>query len=103
MSDTRRLLESYATAVQFPGTSGFEVLELLDTRTSLAEREGELDPAARAVLEQADFLFIRNAPQLYESVLPLGEMAVLRRRAAPPCSHWWWYLEKLAEREPVKT
>jgi hypothetical protein len=89
-------------AVQFPEVSGFEVLELLDVRSRLATVESELDEAQRAQLEDADSVFLRYTPMLYESVITLGDLADLRRRAAAPCSHWWWYLEKLAQRERIK-
>lgn len=103
MSEVQRLVQYYVKAVQFPEVSGFEILELLDVRSKLAARESELDAAHRAQLEAADSLFLRNAPLLYESVAPLGDLNEMRRRASVPCSHWWWYLEKLAERVPVKT
>ncbi len=102
MSELSRLLAHYLKAVRFPGASGFEVLELLDIRSQIARREVELDRAQRDHLEEADSVFLRNAPSLYESVATLGDLRELRRRAAAPCSHWWWYLEKLTLREPVK-
>jgi hypothetical protein len=69
---------------------------------ALATEESELDEAQRAQLEDADSVFLRYTPMLYESVIALGDLADLRRRAATPCSHWWWYLEKLAQRESIK-
>lgn len=103
MSDVQQLLEHYTKAVQFPEVSGFEVLELLDVRSHLAVREGELDAAERAQLEKADEVFLQNAPLFYESVSSLGDLGDLRHRAGASCSHWWWYLEKLAPRELVHT
>ncbi len=102
MSKAHQLLEQYMKAVRFPGVSGFEVLELLDLRSNLAALESELGAEQRAQLEEAESVFLRNAPLFYESVAALSDLAELRRRAAAPCSHWWWYLEKLAQREPVK-
>jgi len=98
----QRLLEYYVKAMQFPEVSGFEVLELLDVRSRLATEESELDEAQRTQLEDADSVFLRYTPMLYESVIALSDLAHLRRRAAAPCSHWWWYLEKLAQRESIK-
>jgi hypothetical protein len=102
MSDIQQLLDDYADGVEFPEVSGFEILELLDSRSALAARESELDGGQRARLEQADTLFLRNAPMFYENVTTLGNLSDLRRRAAAPCSHWWWYLEKLVQNEPLK-
>jgi hypothetical protein len=102
MSDVQQVLEHYVKAVQFPEVSGFEVLELLDMRSRLAVREGELDAAQRAQLEDADDVFLRHAPLFYESVAALGDLNELRHRAGAACSHWWWYLEKLAQRELIQ-
>ncbi|RMF86269.1 MAG: hypothetical protein D6736_15555 [Nitrospinota bacterium] len=102
MSNVQQLLEQYVKAVRFPDVSGFEILELLDIRSSLALRESELDEAQQAQLEEADSLFLHHIPLLYERISTLGPLSELRRRAAVPCSHWWWYLEKLVLREPIK-
>lgn len=102
MRDVQQLLKYYVKAVQFPEASGFEVLELLDVRSRLAEREHKLDETQRAQLEDADSVFLHHAPMFYESVAALGNLSDLRRRAAVSCSHWWWYLEKLAQLESVK-
>lgn len=102
MSDIGSLLEDYVDGVDFPEVSGFEVLELLDVRSRLAAREGELDEAQRRQLEDADAEFLRHAPVFYENVVVLGDLGDLRRRSGASCSHWWWYLEKLAQREPAK-
>ena len=103
MSEVERLLGLYVKAVAFPEVSGFEVLELLDVRSRVAAQESELDAAGRARLEEADTLFLRHAPKFHQSVAALGDLGDLRRRASAPCSHWWWYLEKLAQRDTVRT
>src|SRR5712692_5621113 len=102
MGELQRLLNHYIQGVRFPGVSGFEILELLDVRSSLASHENELDETQRGQLEQADSEFLRQATGFYESLSQLGELTDLRRRLAAPCSHWWWYLEKLAQRDSVK-
>ncbi len=101
MREVPRLLEQYVKGVRFPEASGFEVLELLDVRSSLALQESELDAEQRAQLEEADGRFLRHSRMFYESIAALGDLSDLRRRAAVPCSHWWWYLDKLVQREPV--
>jgi len=97
MRDVQRFLEYYVKAVRFPVVSGFEVLELLDMRSRLPAREHELDVRQRAQLEDADSVFLRHAPTLYESLAGLGDLGDVRRRAAAPCSHWWWYLDRLVQ------
>lgn len=103
MSEIGRLLEHYDKGVRFPRASGFEVSELLDVRSQIAASERELDLAQRPQLEEADSVFLRNAPSFYESVATLGDLRDLRHRAAASCSDWWWYLEKLVLREPMRT
>jgi hypothetical protein len=102
MNDASRLLESYEVDVQYPGVSGFEILEMLDIRSRIADLERGLDTEQRARLEAADDKLLRNAPAFFQSVASIGDLPELRRRADVPCSHWWWYLERLAERELVK-
>ena len=95
MRSVAQALEDYVKGVEFPDTSPFEVLELLDTRSRLAEHEAELTPKDRERLEVADDVFLQNAPSFLDSLSELGSLAELRARAGAPCSHWWWYLDKL--------
>lgn len=97
MSKMELLLKHYINGVQFPKISGFEVLELLDVRSKIAQRETELNEIQKARLEEADSVFMRHAVEFYESVSKLGDLRAMRQRANVPCSHWWWYLEKLAQ------
>lgn len=99
MSEAERLLKLYTGAVTFPEVSGFEVLDMLDVRSRLAQREDELSAAQQVRLEEADSTFLSHAPSFFASVGAIGKLSELRRRASAPCSHWWWYLEKLAGRE----
>jgi len=101
MSESRDLLLSYERAVRFPEVSGFEVLDLLDVRSRLADRERELGTGLQARLEEADSVFLRHAMQYFASVAEVGDLRDLRRRSSVPCSHWWWYLDKLIQREAV--
>jgi hypothetical protein len=97
MSDVQKLLEEYTQAVRFPEVSGFEVLELLDVRSRLAERESELDEEERGRLKGADRLFRTNAERFRKSLANVGDIRELRRRAGVPASHRWWHLEKLVQ------
>ena len=100
MSLHASLVESYATAVRFPDVSGFEILELLDQRSRLAQVERELTPAERSALETADATFLQNAPILYRQVSAVADLETLRKGAEVLPSHWWWYLDSFA-RTPV--
>jgi hypothetical protein len=97
--EKERLLKGYIIGVCHPGASGFEVLELLDLRSKLAELETELTGEEREKLEEADSLFLQNADRFYESLLQVADLVEMRRRAGIVPSHWWWYLDKLLQAE----
>ncbi|HJY83854.1 MAG TPA: hypothetical protein VKK81_22550 [Candidatus Binatia bacterium] len=101
MNDRENLLTVFCQSVHHPQMSGFEVLELLDIRSTLARWEENLSEEQRTRLEGADEVFLRHAGQLYESVTQVADLAEMRKRAAVPPSHWWWYLEKLRRAERV--
>lgn len=93
MTATERALEAYRTGVAFPDVSGFEILELLDLRSKLAESEADLSPQDKTILEKADSVFLGNTPAFLRSLSGVGQLEDLRARASVPCSHWWWYLD----------
>jgi hypothetical protein len=101
MNDKEHLLDIFCQSVRHPQVSGFEVLELLDTRSTIARQEEELSEEQRKALEAADEVFLKHASQLYESVAHVANLEEMRKRAAVPPSHWWWYLEKLKPAERV--
>ena len=99
MRQQNRLLAKFCQGVRYPTVSGFEVLELLDIRSTLAQREAKLSEEGKKRLEEADSLFLQNAQQFYESVTRVANLEEMRKRASVPPSHWWWYLEKLVRAE----
>lgn len=99
--EKERLLKDYAIGVCHPESSGFEVLELLDVRSQLAELESGLSDEEREKLEEADSLFLQNADRLYESLLQVADLTEMRKRAGVAPSHWWWYLDKLLQAEKI--
>ena len=101
MSEQERLLTVFCREVRHPQVSGFEVLELLDVRSMLARREGELTEGQRQELEEADGVFLKYAGQFYENVAQVANLEEMRKRVAVPPSHWWWYLEKLGSAQQV--
>jgi hypothetical protein len=96
--DLRGLLRYFAGSVRHPEVSGFEVL---DVRSKIAEREGELSPEERKELEAADGTFLRNAGKLCSAICEAADLAEMRERAGASPSHWWWYLDKLVQVERV--
>jgi len=95
MKEQDRLLASFCSSVRHSQVSGFEVLELLDTRSTLSQQEKRLSEKARKQLEEADSLFLKHAHQFYAAVTQVADLEDMRRRAFVTPSHWWWYLEKL--------
>lgn len=95
MRELRELIRNYAIDVEFPDVSGFEILEMLDLRSEIAERESELDDEDRGVLEEADRHFFENAHLFYASLASIANLTEMRRRVGVPPSHWWWYLDEL--------
>lgn len=96
-----KLLRDYSVSVQHPEVSGFEVLELLDLRSRIAELEAELTEGEKRSLEEADGLFLREAHGLYDKISQVADLAEMRGRVGISPSHWWWYLEKLIQVEKV--
>lgn len=99
MNDYPQLLADYEVSVGFPQVSGFEILELLDTRSRLALVESQLNAAEKEQLEKANEVFLAHAAEFYEQVTSVADIREMRRRAAVPISHWWWHLEKFSRLE----
>ena len=97
MKKKRDLLKSFTVGVTYPNVSGFEVLELLDSRSAIAEVESKLTQEEKVELERADSLFLSNLDKLYKSVIQVADLHEMRKRARVPPSHWWWYIEKLVK------
>jgi hypothetical protein len=95
MRDWHRLLKQYSEDVGHPEVSGFELLELLSTRSALVQAEPRLSPAQRRRLEAADARLVAAAPIIVARLGEIAPLAKLRRQANVPPSHWWWYLEVL--------
>jgi len=99
MNNYSELLADYEVGVRFSQVSGFEILELLDTRSRLALAESQLNAAEKEQLEKADEIFLAQAAEFYEQVAAVADIREMRRRAAVPISHWWWHLEKFSRLE----
>lgn len=101
MKEKERLLRDYSVSVRYPEVSGFEVLELLDLRSRIAELKADLTEDEKRRLEEADSLFLKNVSMFYESLSRVGDLAQMREEAEVSPSHWWWYLEKLVQVEKI--
>jgi len=88
------LLKVYKIALEYPDVSGFEVLELLDIRSKLAELENSLTINEKTILEQSDEMLLDNLESFYEKIQEIGYLPEFRMRAKILPSHWWWYMDK---------
>ena len=88
------LLKSFEVALKYPDVSGFEVLELLDVRSRLAELENDLTLSEKTTLERADEKLLDNLRLFYEKIQEIGLLPELRKQAKASPSHWWWYMDK---------
>jgi hypothetical protein len=100
MTDYKNWLDNYTVSVNFPGVSGFEILEMLQARSHLALIENDLSIDDRAKLESADATFMAHANEFYAGVSEIADLQELRTRERILPSHWWWHLEKLVQRTP---
>lgn len=100
MKKQDKLLMDYAAGVRHPEVSGFEILELLDLRSRIAELEAELTEDERKGLEEADSLFLKDVGRFYESLSQVADLAKMRQQVRASPSQWW-YLEKLIQIEKV--
>ena len=92
-----RLLESYTVDTRYPGVSGIEHLQMLRTRSRLAEIEDTLTTDERRLLAEADQRLIDHVSEFWAEISRFADLAEERRRLQPPPEHWWWYLDVLAQ------
>lgn len=96
MSRAQELLKQYAISLEHPEVSGFELLDLLEMRSALAQVEDNLQDTERRHLEEADALFLSLAETLYRRIEAVANLAETRQQSKIPPSHWWWYLDRLS-------
>lgn len=95
-----QLLQNYLIDVQHPGVSGIEHLQMLRTRSQLAEVETTLSPEEHAALAEADRQLAARAAEFAAELSRFVDLVEERRRRQPRPDEWWWYLDILA-RAPV--
>lgn len=97
----KNLLKSYQISVKYPDVSGFEVLEILDIRSKLADIEDNLTKKERQNLERADEVLLDNLECLYNQIKKIGNLAEIRKQSNVSPSHWWWYLDKFVDKMSI--
>ena len=99
MNEYKKWLANYTASVKFPEVSGFEILEMLQARSYLAQIEDRLSALKRLELEAADTTFFTHAHEFYASLTDVTKLQELRARMNVLPSHWWWYLDKLLQQK----
>ena len=95
--DLNALISAYETDVQYPNVSGMEHLDMLLTRSVLAENAQQLTPTQQASLTAADQTLLHYARQFYAAIERMADLTAWREQEQAPSTHWWWYLDVLAQ------
>jgi hypothetical protein len=90
------LLHHYQIAVQHPGVSGFEVLEMLMVRDRLKEQVASLTLEQKAQLAMADQTLFAHLSDFYKELARITSLEYERQHRNPTPAQWWWYLDVLA-------
>jgi len=99
MSDYKKWLDNFSIGVKFPSVSGFEILEMLQARSHLAQFENSMTATELAELESADATFLAHADEFYSTLSEIADFGALRAQASAWPSHWWWHLDKLVKQK----
>ena len=96
MQDYEDLVFAYEVDVQYPHVSGMEHLDMLLTRSRLAEVASDLTKEQRNRLAKADQILFRHATEFYAAIARIANLKRWREQEHAPPDHWWWYLDVLA-------
>lgn len=96
MQSYEDLVFAYEVDVQYPEVSGMEHLDMLLTRSRLAEVEATLTEDQQRRLAKADQRLFRHAPEFYAAIAQIANLKSWREQEHAPTNHWWWYLDVLA-------
>jgi len=88
-------LARYLVAVERPGVSAFEHIDMLMVRDRLAEQESSMSLRDKRRLKAADQRLLEQAAAFQSELARIISLEVERKRRQPPPQHWWWYLDVL--------
>jgi hypothetical protein len=90
-----QLLFAYEMGVSEPESSGMAHLDLLLTRSVLANATDQLSRAQKTPLTRADTRLAQHAADFYRAVAQVADLKSWREQENAPSTHWWWYLDVL--------
>jgi hypothetical protein len=91
------LVKRYIVDTCYPNVSGIEHLQMLQTRSQLAEIETTLNPEEHRLLAEADQRLLTHRYEFWTEISRFADLAEERQRIHPPSNQWWWYLDVLAQ------
>jgi hypothetical protein len=97
MLDYERLIAAYEVDVRFSDVSGMEHMQMLLTRSEIAQVEHELTVEQQIRLAEADKVLLQQARRFYRAIQGIANLDEWRCHEEVPPSHWWWYLDVLIE------
>lgn len=97
MTEHKKWLANFTVGVRFSSVSGFEILEMLQARSHLAQVEDSMSATERAELESADATFLAHVDEFYASLSEIADLGELRAQRNTLPSHWWWHLDKFVQ------
>jgi len=97
MNEHKKWLANFTAGAKFSSVSGFEILEMLQARSHLAQIESGMSATERTELESADATFLAHVDEFYASLSKIADLNVLRTQTNVLPSHWWWHLDKLVK------
>ena len=92
-----KYLTRYQVAVQQPGVSGFEVLDMLMVRDKLLTQAATLSAQEQAQLAVADQQLLANAADFYTELAQITGLDYEREQRKSTPAQWWWYLDVLLQ------
>lgn len=95
MTNYENLVAAYEVDVRFPDVSGMEHLDMLLTRSRIAQVEDMLSPEQRHRVQIADRELMQQAPRFHMAIRKIADLVAWRARENPSPAEWWWYLDVL--------
>lgn len=92
MNEIEKLLFAYETDVRFPDVSGMEHLDMLISRSRLANLP-DMTMEQQRRLAEADKMLLAQAHEFYQAIAQVADLSEWRKQENAPFSHWWWYFD----------
>ncbi len=98
MTNYDELITAFEVEVRLPDVSGMEHLQMLMTRSKIAEakREQRLNNEQCLRLAEADQMLLSQAGRFYQAIERIADLAAWRAQENVTPEQWWWYLDVIA-------